>query len=134
MTHSEILQTVRQCVAESLAKSIDEVQPEHRLIDDLDADSLDFVDIVFMLEERLGVRMRESELAFVTKLDWTSPEVMKDGHLTPTVVEQVAEWIPGFPAHGDAQAATARDIFSAITVEVLAGVAARRLQAKQQEG
>lgn len=131
---AEVLQTVRACVAESLARPLDEITPEARLLDDLDADSLDFVDIVFMLEERLDIKMRESELAFVTKLDWSSPEVMKDGHLTRAVVDQVNDWIPGFPAHGNPDAATARDLFSAITIEVIARVAARRLSAKAAEG
>ena len=42
-------ETVRACIADSLAVPISEVEPHSRLLADLGAASLDFVDIVFML-------------------------------------------------------------------------------------
>src|SRR4051812_23200952 len=46
------LDAVRRCVAERLFRDIGEVTPGSRLITDLGADSLDFVDLLFQLEKR----------------------------------------------------------------------------------
>ena len=67
-----VLATVRRCIAESLAVPKDEILLESRLVDDLGADSLDFVDIVFMLDAELGIKVRETEFNFLTRLDFTS--------------------------------------------------------------
>ena len=70
--------------------------PSSRLVDDLGADSLDFVDIVFMLDRELDIRVRETEFNFLTRLDFSSPEVMKVGaHLTESVVARLARMAPG---------------------------------------
>lgn len=120
-----VFESVRDCVAESLALSKDEIQLGSRLIDDLGADSLDFVDIVFMLEQRLDVKMRETELSFLTRLDFSSPEVMREGHLTRDVVDRLAAWLPALAAVDDRDAVTPAMLFSFITVEAMCLVAVR---------
>ena len=89
-----IASTVRRCVAESLAVPQTDIALESRLVDDLGADSLDFVDIVFMLDRELDIRVRETEFNFLTRLDFSSPDVMKGAHLTEAVVTRLAEWLP----------------------------------------
>jgi acyl carrier protein len=121
----DVLDVVRRCVAESLAVDPAEVHPDSRLIDDLGADSLDFVDIVFMVEQELDVKMRESELNFLTRLDFSSPEVMRDGHLTPDVVASLACWLPSLRGEDTAHLTPAR-VFSLITVEAICLAAQRQ--------
>ncbi len=48
---------VRQIVADVLMVPVGEVTPESRLVADLGAESIDFLDLVFRLEEALGVRI-----------------------------------------------------------------------------
>jgi acyl carrier protein len=130
-----VLEATRTCIAESLAVDRTQIRPESRLIDDLGADSLDFVDIVFMLEQALAVRMRESELSFLTKLDFSSPEVMREGHLTREVVDRIEEWLPAIGEVPDRSRVTPAQLFSFITVEAICLAAARRLavEAAQDE-
>lgn len=129
MTSSKpVADTVRRCVAESLAVPLAEIRPDSRLIDDLGADSLDFVDIVFMLDREFDIRVRETEFNFLTRLDFSSPEVMRDGHLTAPVVERLAAWLPGLATAPDPAAITPRDLFSRITVEAISLVVTRRLE------
>ena len=119
----DIVRTVRRVVAESLAIDEAEVALESRFIDDLGADSLDFVDVVFMLETELDVKLRDSELSFLTKLDFASPEVMREGHLTAPVVEQLSGWLPALE---DPAAVTPAQLFSSITVEAICLAASRQ--------
>lgn len=124
-----VLEAVRKCIAESLAIEPETIALESRLIDDLGADSLDFVDIVFMLEQHLDVKMQGSELSFLTRLDFSSPEVMREGHLTPDVVAQLEPWLPEIARLEDKTRISPQRLFSLITVEAICLVAVRRLSA-----
>lgn len=122
----EVLDVVRRTIADSLAVAPDDVKLESRLIDDLGADSLDFVDIIFQLDTELDIRVRETEFNFLTRLDFTSPEVMKDGVLTQGVVDRLAEWLPAMRVVEDKAHVTPRQLFSMITVEAICLVASRK--------
>jgi acyl carrier protein len=124
-----VFTSVRRCIVESLAVEADEVTLESRLIDDLGADSLDFVDIVFMVDHELDIRVRETEFNFITRLDFSSPEVMTGAHLTEAVVARLETWLPALGRVEDKTKVTPRQLFSLITVESICIVAERRLQA-----
>ncbi len=126
----EILETVKRCVAESLAVPASDVALESRLVDDLGADSLDFVDIVFMLDRELDIRVRETEFNFLTRLDFSSPDVMKGAHLTEPVVARLAEWLPALREVPDRTKVTPRQLFSLITIESIGIVCQRALAAR----
>jgi len=52
----------KQCAVEVLQVDPSKIVPEARFAEDLDADSLDLVELVMALEERFGVNVAESEL------------------------------------------------------------------------
>jgi acyl carrier protein len=111
-----VLDAVRRCVCTSLAVQPSQVGPQTRLVDDLGADSLDFVDIVFLLEEETGVQARSTELGFLTRLDFSSPEVMQNGVLEPALVARLAPWVPGLAG---SERVTPQVLFSHLTVEAV---------------
>ena len=82
MTRDELVTAVRALLADRLALKVERVTLRSRLIDDLGADSLDFIDMVFTLEKKFGIKIREEEFDFLSRLDFSSPEVMRDGFLT----------------------------------------------------
>ncbi|MFM7043952.1 MAG: acyl carrier protein [Ilumatobacteraceae bacterium] len=51
-----------KCAVEVLSVDADKVTPEASFGDDLDADSLDLVELVMALEEEFGVEVPENEL------------------------------------------------------------------------
>ena len=53
----QIMDKVRACFADALGQDIDEVQPESKVIGDLGAESLDFLDIAFRLERAFDIRI-----------------------------------------------------------------------------
>ena len=127
MYSPRVYETVCRCVAESLAVPLTDITSTSRLVDDLGADSLDFVDIVFMLERELDIRVRETEFNFLTRLDFSSPDVMKEGFLTREVIDKLATWLPAMATVPDRTRVTPRQLFSLITVESISIVAQRRL-------
>jgi acyl carrier protein len=123
----DLLAKVKRIIATSLAIAEADITLESRLSDDLGADSLDFVDMVFLLDRELGIQVRETEFNFLTRLDFTSPEVMKDGFLTHDVVERLATWLPAIATTPDRTRITPRQLFSLITVESICIVVQRWL-------
>ena len=71
--------------------------------------------------------MRDSELDFLSRLDFSSPEVMRDGHLTPATLDRVRPWLPRLRDLADDQGVTPGQLFSAIDIEALCNVVERKL-------
>jgi len=64
LTREQIFDDVRATLAE-VGISPQQVQPEARLVDDLELDSLDWIDLALRLEEKLPITLRDEKLAIV---------------------------------------------------------------------
>ena len=62
MTDDEAFEKFRECAVEVLQVPADKVTKEARFAEDLDADSLDLVELVMALEESFDVSVEETEL------------------------------------------------------------------------
>ena len=62
MDNSEAFDKFKQCAVEVLQVTPDKVTPEASFANDLDADSLDLVELVMALEEQFDITVDESEL------------------------------------------------------------------------
>ena len=62
MNRQEIENAVKQFLVEDLELDAEKIKPEARLKEDIGIDSLDFVDIVVIVEERFGFRIRPEEM------------------------------------------------------------------------
>jgi len=58
----------QRCAVEVLSVEADQVTLEASFADDLDADSLDLVELVMALEEEFGVNVEEEELEGITTI------------------------------------------------------------------
>ena len=58
----ELFARFRKCAVDVLSVDADKVTPDASFGDDLDADSLDLVELVMALEEEFGVEVPESEV------------------------------------------------------------------------
>ena len=58
----ELFARFRKCAVEVLSVDEQDVTPEAKFGDDLDADSLDLVELVMALEEEFGIEVPEEEL------------------------------------------------------------------------
>jgi acyl carrier protein len=118
---------MRALVADSLALSREEVTLDRALFADLGADSLDFIDIVFSIERAFGIKVRDSELDFLSRLDFSSPAVMRDGYLTRETVDGLSEWLPRLREVPDPAAVTPRALFALVTIETLCVLVERKI-------
>ena len=80
MEREEALSALREVAVEVLSVDPDAVVEEARFKEDLDADSLDLVELVMGLEEKFDIQVPEDELEGVTTV----------GHAVDLVLSKVA--------------------------------------------
>src|ERR1700730_11822315 len=94
MTNEEYLPQVRSAVAEALGIDEDEVTPKATLLDELGAESIDLLDMLFRLQRTTGVKIQASDLAHyaqggMAQLKIVMPQIIAmdlDGKLAPEKV------------------------------------------------
>ena len=69
MTRNEIEQKVRLFLIEDLEVDEDKIFPEARLKEDVGIDSLDFVDIVVIVEKNFGFKIKPEEMTGVVTVN-----------------------------------------------------------------
>jgi acyl carrier protein len=74
---------VIRCVAQVLAKSPAEITPQSRLISDLGADSLDLVELMYVLEDEFSLKLDKQDLSLSAQLGLPEAEVHEHEVLTP---------------------------------------------------
>ena len=62
MTRTEIERIVRNFLIEEIEVEEDDIKPDATLKDDLGIDSLDFVDIVVIVERNFGFKIKPEEM------------------------------------------------------------------------
>ncbi len=68
MSRQEIEAKVRNFLIEDLEIEEDKITPDARLKEDMGIDSLDFVDIVVIVEKNFGFKIKPEEMAGITTL------------------------------------------------------------------
>ena len=114
------IEIVRTIVAECLARDVVDVRPESRLVTELGADSLDFIDLIFTLEKRFGVRIREKDLNMVSRPDGSSATTGSNVEfLPPEAVSSLLPWLPELAAVADLSRLRPAQVLPLVTVEAL---------------
>lgn len=124
-TKEEIFATVAEVLVDSLAVDEEEVTREATLVDDLGAESIDLLEIVFNLEKKFNVKIDRSEL--IPEDLFTNPEYVVEGKLTPAGLAVLEERLPN--ANLDAFKANplVQNISKILTVEDLCNVVEQKL-------
>ncbi len=92
MSRDEILEKVTETLVDALGVDDDEVTSEATLVDDLGAESIDFLDIVFRLEKNFSIKIPRGEL-FPENLTADS-SLVADGKVTEAGVATLRDKMP----------------------------------------
>ena len=63
MTHEEIINKINAVLAEDFEVELESITPDASMKEILDLDSLDYVDLVVLLEQHFGLKIKGSEFA-----------------------------------------------------------------------
>ena len=88
---------VRTAFAEALGLDDDEVELDSVIIADLDAESLDFLDIAFRLERAFDIKIPRGGIESTAREDVGEEEYEVDGVLTSAAVARLREAMPEVP-------------------------------------
>ena len=88
----EIFDKVREALVDALGVDDDEVTPTATLQGDLDAESIDFLDIVFRLEKSFDIKIERGELFPEDIL--TDTDYVHDGKVNEAGIEKLRERMP----------------------------------------
>jgi acyl carrier protein len=64
-SREEVIETMKDVLASELGVEADKVTGDARFKEDLDADSLDLVEVVLALEEKFGIEISDDQIAGV---------------------------------------------------------------------
>ena len=93
-----VLPTVSATIADALGCDVDEVTPDASLIDDLDAESIDFLDMVFRLERAFKVKIPRGKIVENARGTLTEAEFEQNGIVTDVGLKQLKDYLSEVPA------------------------------------
>jgi acyl carrier protein len=127
MTESELHEAVQVAVVGALGVSEDEASPDATLMDDLGAESIDLLDILFRIERSTGVKIQASDLG-----DYIQGGIPDDQFsdanetITDQGLEHLKEIMPQIDTAALAGNLNANDVIKLFTVSNLGDMVARR--------
>ena len=130
MAPDEIFTRVKALLVDALSVDEDQVTPAARLQADLDAESIDFLDIVFRLEREFGVKIDRNEL-FPESIFQGDPDFVQDGKVSPKGLSELREKMPFANFDTFAKNPDFSKIGDLFTVDMITKYIASKLAAKK---
>ncbi len=110
--------------------SVEQIPEDAALVNDLGADSLDFVEIIYLIERDFGVVLKANELVF-SGVPVSADTLFVEGRLTEEGASMLRNQMPG--QNGRFQTGmTKADLFQSITARDLANIIRLRKAEKGQ--
>ncbi len=90
--------TVAETIADALGCDLEEVKPDASLIEDLGAESIDFLDMVFRLERAFKVKIPRGKIVENARGTLTEAEFEQKGLVTEVGLAQLKAYLSEVPA------------------------------------
>lgn len=120
---------VAQVIADALGCDVGDVQLQIPLIEGLDAESIDFLDLVFRLERSFGVKIPRGKIVEDARGDLPEADFEKSGIVTDAGLAQLREFLSEVPAERFKTPLKAADIPRLFTPETFCKVVIRAQRA-----
>ncbi len=126
-SRDEIFEKVQETLVDALGVDDDEVTENATLVDDLGAESIDFLDIVFRLEKNFGIKIPRGEL-FPENLA-ADASFVDDGKVTAEGLATMREKMPHADIDSFADDPKVENIQSLFTVNMITNFVENKLNA-----
>lgn len=98
MNVESVYPKVREIIADVLVIDEEEITQNSRLISDLGAESIDFLDLVFQLEKEFSIKIPRGQLEKNARGDLAEDEFERGGVLTPAGMDALKDYLSEVPA------------------------------------
>jgi acyl carrier protein len=112
-----VLPTVSATIADALGCDVDEVRPDASLIEDLDAESIDFLDMVFRLERAFKIKIPRGKIVENARGALTEAEFEQGGVVTDVGLAQLRSYLSEVPPERFRTPTKVKDIPRLFTTE-----------------
>jgi len=116
---------VAQVIADALGCDVEDVKPQVPLIEGLDAESIDFLDLVFRLERSFGVKIPRGKIVEDARGDMSEADFEQQGIVTEAGLARLREFLGEVPADRFKSPMKAADIPRLFTPETFCKVVIR---------
>ena len=120
---------VAATIADALACDEDKVKPDASLINDLGAESIEFLDIVFRLERAFKVKIPRGKIVEEARGPLTEDQFQSGGVVTEAGIARLREFLNEVPADRIKAPLKAAEIPKLFTVETFAKMVIRQQKA-----
>jgi acyl carrier protein len=130
MNEEDIVSKVKTCLSETIGIKEEEVELNASVIDDLGADSLDLLDLVFQLEQVFNIRISRGDIESRAKKTMPEEDFEVDGFLSEKAREELKKSLPevdGARFEGNLRKSEIARLF---TVKTFIKLVKERLEAK----
>ena len=114
MTQQQVFDKVQEVLVDALGLDDDEVTPQAKLVADLGAESIDFLDILFRLQKAFNIKIPDKELLPQDIL--TNPEYVVDGRVTDAGIAELRKRMPFANLDSFAANPNVQDLANLLTV------------------
>jgi acyl carrier protein len=130
MSKDDVYAAVQEALVGALGIGEEEVTPNATLLGDLNAESIDLLDILFRIERKLGVKIQASDLGAYVQGGIPDEEFGdKDGKITPKGMAQLKKAMPQIDVAAQTGKLQATEVMSLFTVQNLADMVAQKAPA-----
>jgi acyl carrier protein len=121
-------------MADALGCDVDQVKPDSSLINDLKAESIDFLDIVFRLERAFKIKIPRDKIVEEARGGLSEAEFEKGGVVTEAGVERLRLVLSEVPAERFTSPLNVANIPHLFTTETFCKMAIRQQRAASAAG
>jgi acyl carrier protein len=132
ITKAEIMAVfpkVAEIVADAIGRELEQVKLESSLIDDLGAESIDFVDIIFRLQRLFKVKIPRGKIVEEARGSLSEAEFERGGVVTDAGVERLRAFLSEVPPERFKSPLNLADIPRLFTVETFCKLVIRQQRA-----
>ena len=112
-----VLPTVSATIADALGCDLEDVKPDASLIEDLDAESIDFLDMVFRLERAFKVKIPRGKIVENARGTLTEAQFEQNGIVTEAGLVQLRGYLSEVPPERFRTPTKVKDIPRLFTTE-----------------
>ena len=131
-SNPQVFEKVRETFVDALGVEPDEVSLKARVIDDLGAESLDFLDIAYRLEQSFKIKIPRGDVKAKSQQGLAADEWEKDGVLTEKALAKLREVMPEVEPSHIKPGIKAKDIPRLFTVETFYNMVVKLLAEKER--
>lgn len=133
MNADTVFPKVRSIIADVLVLDEDEVELNSRLIADLGAESIDFLDLVFQLEREFSIKIPRGQLEKNARGDLPEDQFEQGGVITEAGMQVLKNYLSEVPAENFKEGLKVNEIPMLFTVETFCKLVIQASQIKSEE-